>query len=117
MLNGSVSGQAADVLRQRGDQVVEPAAIEPALAEDAAGFLKALQRAQVDVLSADDSIHSAIYAAGFRFQRSIVYLQSGQGDDEQAQALARLFERYKRLTPGRLYTVTSSRVKVRQLPG
>jgi hypothetical protein len=29
----------------------------------------------------------------------------------------RLFDRYKRLSPGRLYTVTGSRVKVRQLPG
>jgi hypothetical protein len=117
MLNGSVSGQAAQVLRQRGDQIIELAPTEPALAEDAAGFLKALQRAQVDVLSADDVIHSAIYAAGFPFQRSIVYLQSARGEQEQAEALGRLFERYKRLVPGRLYTVTPSRVKVRQLPG
>jgi hypothetical protein len=35
---------------------------------------------------------------------------------EQDDAITRLFERYKRLTPGRLYTVTGSRVKIRQLP-
>jgi len=35
----------------------------------------------------------------------------------QADAIERLFERYKRLTPKRLYTVTANRVKIRQLPG
>ena len=51
------------------------------------------------------------------FGRSIVYLQLEGGDVEQDDAVDRLFERYKRLTPGRLYTVTGSRVKIRQLPG
>ena len=50
------------------------------------------------------------------FNRSIVYFQLEGGDVEQDDAVTRLFERYKRLTPGRLYTVTASRVKVRQLP-
>jgi hypothetical protein len=115
MLNGSVSPEAAEVLRQRGDQVMDSKTMEPSLQSDAPDFLQALQRAQVDILTTDDNIHTAIYAAGFPLRRSIVYLQSGP--DEQAQALARLFARYKRLVPGRLYTVTSSRVKVRQLPG
>ena len=51
------------------------------------------------------------------FGRSVVYLHLEGGDVEQDDAVTRLFERYKRLTPGRLYTVTASRVKVRQLPG
>ena len=34
----------------------------------------------------------------------------------QRDAITRLFERYPRLSPGRLYTITPSRVKVRQLP-
>jgi hypothetical protein len=33
-----------------------------------------------------------------------------------AEAPARLFARFKRLTPGRLYTVTAKTAKVRQLP-
>ena len=32
-------------------------------------------------------------------------------------AIDRLFARYKRLSPRRLYTVTATRVKIRQLPG
>jgi hypothetical protein len=51
------------------------------------------------------------------FGRSLVYLQLEGGDVEQDDAIDRLFDRYKRLTPGRLYTVTGSRVKIRQLPG
>jgi hypothetical protein len=35
----------------------------------------------------------------------------------QAEAIGRFFERYPRPAPGRLYTITPSRVKVRQLPG
>ena len=52
----------------------------------------------------------------FWFNRSIVFLQLEGGDVEQDDAVDRLFQRYKRLTAGRLYTVTGSRVKVRQLP-
>ena len=50
------------------------------------------------------------------FNRSLVFLQLAGGDVEQDDAIDRLFKRYKRLAPGRLYTVTGSRVKVRQLP-
>jgi hypothetical protein len=46
----------------------------------------------------------------------MVYLQLDGGDVEQDDAIDRLFKRYKRLSPGRLYTVTAARVKVRQLP-
>jgi hypothetical protein len=45
-----------------------------------------------------------------------VFLQLPGADVEQDDAIDRLFTRYKRLTPGRLYTVTETRVKVRQLP-
>ena len=55
------------------------------------------------------------FAAEVR-DRVVVYLQLEGGDVEQDDAIDRLFKRYKRLTPGRLYTVTGSRVKVRQLP-
>jgi predicted GTPase len=45
-----------------------------------------------------------------------VLLDVPVGDLEQDDAIDRLFARYKRLTPGRLYIVTPGRVKVRQLP-
>jgi hypothetical protein len=58
----------------------------------------------------------APFELGVPFGRSIVFLQLEGGDVEQDDAIDRLFKRYKRLSPGRLYTVTTSRVKVRQLP-
>jgi hypothetical protein len=45
-----------------------------------------------------------------------MFLQWPGGAVEQDDAVDRLFTRYKRLTPERLYTVTETRVKVRQLP-
>ena len=36
---------------------------------------------------------------------------------DPGRAIERLLERYRRLTPGRLYTITPNRVKIRQLPG
>jgi hypothetical protein len=38
-------------------------------------------------------------------------------DANDAQGVDRLFERYPRLSVKRMYTVTGSRVKIRQLPG
>ena len=63
---------------------------------------------QWDVITADPAVARAAVAGKSRFNRSIVLLKS-------AEDVERLFGRYKRLTPGRLYTVTASRVKVRQL--
>ena len=44
----------------------------------------------------------------------MVHLNVDEGEIEQDDAIDRLFTRYKRLSPGRLYTVTGGRVKVRQ---
>lgn len=44
----------------------------------------------------------------------IIHLLSPEATGE---AIDRLFERYPRLTSKRLYTITPSRVKIRQLPG
>jgi len=84
----------------------------------ASGALKAAHKAQLDVMTSDPRLaESPLAADAPPFGRSIVYLQLEGGDVEQDDAVTRLFERYRRLTPGRLYTVTGSRVKVRQLPG
>jgi hypothetical protein len=58
----------------------------------------------------------APFSQGKSFRRSIVYLQLQGGEVELDDAVDRLFTRFKRLTSGRLYTVTATRVKVRQLP-
>ena len=117
LLHGNLTPAVADALRQRGDTVVEGAAVGVAPESPHADLLKAAHKAQVDVMTSDAKLAEASFAEGApRFGRSIVYLQLEGGDVEQDDAVTRLFERYKRLTPGRLYTVTGTRVKVRQLP-
>jgi len=84
---------------------------------DPAVVLKTADAAQLDILTTDASLSAAVFAMDIWLKRSMVYLQLDGGDVEQDDAVDRLFTRYERLTPGRLYTVTGSRVKVRQLPG
>ena len=92
----------------------EPAGLTPeSSAED---VLKAAKKEQLDLLTADPAMAQAPFDLAFWFNRSMVFLQLEGGDVEQDDAIDRLFERYKRLTPGRMYTVTGTRVKVRQLP-
>ena len=118
LLHGNLTTAVADALRQRGDTVVESATLGVAPDAPCVDALKAAHKAQVDVMTSDPRLAEASFAQGApRFGRSVVYLQLEGGDVEQDDAVTRLFERYKRLTPGRLYTVTGSRVKVRQLPG
>jgi hypothetical protein len=118
LLHGNLTPAVADALRQRGDTVVDAATAGVAPGASHAELLKSAHKAQVDVMTSDPRLAEASFADGAaRFGRSIVYLQLEGGDVEQDDAVTRLFERYKRLTPGRLYTVTGTRVKIRQLPG
>ena len=73
---------------------------------------------QLDILTSSGDLVDALFAkrASLPDDRLIVWLQLEGGDVEQDDAIDRLFERYKRLSPGRLYTVTATRVKIRQLP-
>ena len=64
------------------------------------------QSKQLDLLTVDASLVNAIFEESIPFNRVVVYLQLEGGDVEQDDAIDRLFKRYKRLTPGRLYTVT-----------
>ena len=79
-------------------------------------ILKAAQSKQLDVITTDSTLVNEIFEEKIWFNRVVVFLQLEGGDVEHDDAIDRLFERYKRLTPGRLYTVTGSRVKIRQLP-
>jgi hypothetical protein len=81
-----------------------------------AAVLEAAHKGQYDLLTTDGTLAESPFQVSTPFVRTIVYLQLEGGDVEQDDAIDRLFNRYKRLTPGRLYTVTASRVKVRQLP-
>ena len=118
LLHGTMTPAVADALRGRGDTVVDAASV--AVAPDAPHpeVLKAATKGQLDLMTTDAKLAESPFAPDAPpFGRSIVYLQLEGGDVEQDDAVDRLFERYKRLTPGRLYTVTGTRVKIRQLPG
>jgi hypothetical protein len=85
---------------------------------DPGEVLEAAQKAQLDVVTTDPAMADAPFQVeDGPFNRTLVFLQLEGGDVEQDDAVDRLFARYKRLTPGRLYTVTASRVKIRQFPG
>jgi hypothetical protein len=118
LLHGPMTSAVADALRGRGDSVVDAASVGVAAESPHADVLTAAHKAQVDLMTTDPKLAESPFAADAPpFGRSIVYLQLPGGDVEQDDAVDRLFERYKRLTPGRLYTVTGTRVKIRQLPG
>jgi hypothetical protein len=112
-----MTAAAAAALVRHGHQV--QGAPDVALPDNAshAEVLATARSRQLDILTTDARLIEAIFDPGPPFARSIVFLQLEGGDVEQDDAIDRLFARYKRLTPGRLYTVTATRVKVRQLPG
>ena len=105
-----------DALRRHEHKVHESA--ELALPSDApvTDILKSAHTRQWDILTTSPDLAMSPFTSGQKFGRSIVFLQLEGGDVEQDDAVDRLFARYKRLAPGRLYTVTGTRVKIRQLP-
>jgi hypothetical protein len=78
-------------------------------------MLPLLQKKQLQLLTTDTKFVADVYEQKVLFAGVIVLLLESEGT--QGEAIDRLFERYPRLTPRRLYTVTGSRVKIRQLPG
>lgn len=112
---GNLTPAVGDALRRHGHTASTPAELQIE-ASDPAEILEAAGERQLDVLTNDPSLANIPFAGGAPFHRSIVFLQLEGGDVEQDDAIDRLFERYKRLSPKRLYTVTSTRVKIRQLP-
>lgn len=117
LLHGNLTSAVAANLHRREDvtQTLADAGIAPETPP--AELLKLAHSKQLDIMTTDAELAEAPFAGGINFGRSIVLLAVETGDVEQDDAVDRLFERYKRLTPGRLYVVTASRVKIRQLPG
>jgi hypothetical protein len=116
LMHGNLTPAVGDALRRHGHVANVPSelGIETASAED---VFKAAGARQLDVITSDPVMANAPFENAIPFARTLVFLQLEGGDVEQDDAIDRLFARYKRLTPGRLYTVTGTRVKVRQLPG
>ena len=118
LIHGPKTTPAVAVALVRHGHTVVPSA--DAQVDDESGpdeVLEAARVAQLEVLTTDDALAESPFGMPTDFARTIVYLQLEGGDVEQDDAVDRLFARYKRLTPGRVYTVTETRVKIRQLPG
>src|SRR5262245_34522574 len=115
LVHGNVTPALADALR-RHEHTASTAADAGIDASDPIELLKQAHAKRLDLITTDPDLANAPFEHRIAFGRSIVFLQLTGGDVEQDDAVDRLFERYKRLTPGRLYTVTATRVKIRQLP-
>jgi len=80
--------------------------------EDVAELLGELGKRQWDLMTVDGEFVRQIYERKVAFGGVVVQILGGAEN-----VVERLFERYPRLTGRRLYMVTRSRVKIRQLPG
>ncbi|HZL34429.1 MAG TPA: DUF5615 family PIN-like protein [Tepidisphaeraceae bacterium] len=116
LLHGNLHPAVGEALRRHGHEASAPADVSLVDCASSADVFEAARKGQLDIITPDAHLAAAPYEEHIAFPRSIVYLHVGEGDVEQDEAVDRLFKRYKRLTPGRLYTVTGSRVKIRQLP-
>src|SRR5438046_4034419 len=113
----NTTSAVADALVRHGHKVVSAAEAKVEAAASPDEVLEAARVGQLDVLTTDAAFAETPFHTPVQFGRTIVFLQLEGGDVEQDDAIDRLFERYKRLSPGRVYTVTGTRVKIRQLPG
>jgi hypothetical protein len=117
VLHGNVANAVRDALVRHEQKPADVAELGLADGSSPFDFFKTAQQKQFDVMTTDGALVNAIFDEKIFYNRVVVFLQLEGGDVEQDDAIDRLFARYPRLTPGRLYTVTGSRVKVRQLPG
>lgn len=116
LLHGKLAPAVAEAMKRHEQEVRTPADVELPLDALPADVFEVARKAQLDILTADAGLAQAPFESPARFSRTLVFLNVEAGEVEQDDAIDRLFQRYKRLSPGRLYTVTGSRVKIRQLP-
>ncbi len=117
LLYGSMTSAVADALVRHGHKVHQADELKLEAGTALPDILEAAEVKQWDILTTDKEMAAAPFEHQRPFNRTMVFLQLEGQDVEQDDAVDRLFERYKRLSPRRLYTVTGSRVKIRQLPG
>jgi hypothetical protein len=116
LIGNSLSPAVGEALKRFGHHVFVMADAELPAEAGPEQILETAAKKQWDILTADSALAEFPFEWNRRMTRCMVYLQLSGGEVEQDDAIDRLFARYKRLTPGRLYTVTESRVKVRQFP-
>ena len=115
LVHGTLDSAVAAALVRHGHRAQTIAETGISAGDPAAVLTEAHQR-QLDVISDDEQLAAAPYQHRIRFDRCIVLIRVNGTDVEQDDAVDRLFGRYRAPAPGKLYTVTGSRVKVRQLP-
>ncbi|HVT81763.1 MAG TPA: hypothetical protein VHM90_14050 [Phycisphaerae bacterium] len=127
LIHGAVHPEAAEALARHEQAChtllelsgeAEAAGGAEAIAGDPALLLPLVEKKQWNLLTTDTAFVRDLYEKKVEFAGVVVQiLDDPDVLHDQGPAIDRLFERYKRLTPRRLYTVTASRVKIRQLPG
>jgi len=117
LLHGPMTPAVGEALKRHKHQIHDDSELDLPPDSQPADILKSAQKKQWDILTTDATLADAPFADKQPFNRTIVHLHLEGGDVEQDDAIDRLFERYKRLSLRRLYTVTPTRVKIRQLPG
>lgn len=117
LLIGNLTPAVAVAIARHGHQTATAESLHLTDVSPKDEVLKAADKAQLDIVTADAELIEVPYAQDLYFHRSIIYLQLAGGEVEQDDAIERLFTRYKAPKPKRLYTITENRVKVRQLPG
>ncbi len=123
-LHGQLDPGVAENLKAAGHQVHEPAELaagvpgEPAVPDsgDQRELLAAIAARQWMLLTNDRDLVQHACDQRLPGPAIMVLLVHAISPAAQRDAIVRLFERYPRLSPGRLYTITPGRVKVRQLP-
>lgn len=115
LLHGNLDPAVGAALERHGHKPVSlaDAVIEPGIAADE--LFDLAHQKQLDVITADRDTAQFARTQAFKFDRSVVYLQLSGGDVEQDDAIDRLFDRFKRLKPHSIYTVTETQVKVQQM--
>ncbi|HEY0009223.1 MAG TPA: hypothetical protein VGB55_10905 [Tepidisphaeraceae bacterium] len=116
-MQGNITPALTAALERHGHGVVQVSELGLEDAADLDALFKSIHQRQLDVITTERALVDWPISQTRKFDRAIVYLQLEGGDVEQDDAIDRLFARYKSPKPGQLYTVTGSRVKVRQLPG
>lgn len=104
-----------DSLQKAGHRVVGPADIGLSDDADPSAIIKAAHVAQLDVVTIDRDFAQFARTQPVKLDRSMIYFQLTGGELEYADAVERLFTRFKRLKPGHLYTVTETQVKTQQM--
>ncbi len=125
-VHGAVSPDAQEALlkhEQRVHTAIELSAAETdvpgELEENPRELFKILQQKQWHLFTTDTALIHRIFEEKIEFPGGIIVLMLDNPDvlNDQGAAVDRLFDRYKRLTVKRLYTITASKIKIRQLPG